>query len=194
MAEVVLSPLRCPLSIGTAAAPAVARGQRLRRPSIATDDPDQGRDGICGYNRAVLLPDVSCLTLLMLRRKRHFRLTAWLAIFAMLLGALAPAVSQAMTVLGDGNLRWVEVCSGSGMAWVAVDAKDVQKQDGEPAKSTASCAYCCPHAGSVGLPPAPLLDVAAAGVPALEPLLFLSAPRPLFAWSASSPRAPPAAS
>ena len=127
----------------------------------------------------------------MLSRKRHFRFAAWLATFAILLGALAPAVSQAMTVLGDGNMRWVEVCSASGMQWIAVDADDSRNSDSAPSKSTASCAYCCPHAGATGLPPSPVSGFAVSDGAALQPLLFFSAPTPLFAWTAASPRAPP---
>ncbi|PKO59351.1 MAG: DUF2946 domain-containing protein [Betaproteobacteria bacterium HGW-Betaproteobacteria-13] len=127
-------------------------------------------------------------------RRRQFRLAAWFATFAILLGALAPAVSQAMTALGDGHQRWIEVCSASGMQWIAVDADSEQQGDDAPGASTASCPYCCPHAGSFGLPPELSAGFAVIGMAALEPPLFFSAPRPLFAWTASSPRAPPAAS
>lgn len=127
----------------------------------------------------------------MLSFKRHFRLAAWIATLAILLGALAPAVSQAMTVLGDGNTRWVEVCTSTGMHWVAVDPDDVGQDDGTPAASTASCAYCCTHAGSTGLPPPLGLSFAVKPASMLEPLLFFTAPKTLFAWTVSSPRAPP---
>ncbi|MDO9599935.1 MAG: DUF2946 domain-containing protein [Azoarcus sp.] len=125
---------------------------------------------------------------------RRHRLTAWIAMFAILLGALAPAASQAMSVFGDGNVRWTEVCTTAGMQWIAVDA-DSEPQ-GEPASdmSMASCPYCCPHAGSFALPPSPTLSFSVRGTPMLQPTLYFTAPRPLFTWAASHPRAPPLAS
>ena len=55
-----------------------------------------------------------------LTRTTH-RFAAWLAMLAMLLGALAPTVAQAV-VAAQGGPGWVQVCSASGMVWVTPGA------------------------------------------------------------------------
>ncbi|WP_248281855.1 DUF2946 domain-containing protein [Parazoarcus communis] len=121
------------------------------------------------------------------------RLMASIALFAMLLSALAPAISQAMVPVFEANgLALVEICTSQGMQWVAVDAAEREQGQGDMA-DMASCPYCCPHAGTFALPPP---DTAGPGLvhpDLLLPPLFYLAPRPLFAWAASHPRAPPLA-
>lgn len=127
------------------------------------------------------------------------RLFAWLAAFAMMLGALAPALSQAMTREGGG---WIELCSAAGTHRVLLDAATYaayaepgsQDDSGQREIGLDACPYCLAHAGSVGLPPQPA-DTLATPRPAEHfPPLFYRAPQPLFAWTAASPRAPPSAS
>ena len=53
----------------------------------------------------------------------HRRFSAWLALLALLLGTLAPAVTQAVAA-GSERAGWVQICSVSGMSWVQIDAGD----------------------------------------------------------------------
>lgn len=54
------------------------------------------------------------------------------------------------------------------------------------------CPYCAIHHGAPALPPAPLAWRVADALAFERPLLFLVAPRPLFAWTPALARAPPA--
>ena len=90
----------------------------------------------------------------MLLARAHHRFTAWLALLAMVLGALAPTVAQAMVRVSD-RAQWVEVCSVSGMAWVKADAVAQQTADNDAPATGASmsCPWCTLHSGAAGLPP-----------------------------------------
>ena len=122
------------------------------------------------------------------------RFAAWLAMLAMLLGALAPTVAQAV-VASQGGSGWVQVCSASGMAWVQADALDGGKSIGNVGESMADASRHCPWCnlhGAVGLPPAPVQQPALA--PRVEPPAapFHSAvPAP--PWPTALSRAPPRA-
>ncbi len=130
------------------------------------------------------------------------RFSAWIAIFAMAMSALAPALSRAMGP--DENGRYlVQLCSAAGVEWVELTAEEAAfygetgavSSKSDPAQSSAAfdhCPYCSAQFGSA-LPPAPDLSpsFSVAGG-AVVPTLFLIAPRPLFAWSPAHPRAPPA--
>ncbi len=128
------------------------------------------------------------------RRSFRQRLTAWIATFAILLGALAPAVSQAMSAFGEGGARWLEVCTTAGMIWIAVDEDGGEPSQGDSGLMSGHCPYCCTHAGSFALPPSVAPVFAVDGPQLLQPVLFHTAPRPLFAWAVAHPRAPPLAS
>ena len=86
----------------------------------------------------------------------HRRFTAWLAMLAMVLGALAPTVAQAVVASSD-RAQWVEVCGVTGMVWVKADTGEPAgaEHDGPAPMSDASqhCAWCSLHGGSAGLPP-----------------------------------------
>lgn len=110
-----------------------------------------------------------------LRLRRRF--SVWLAIAAMLLGALAPAVSQA--VRAADPLAWAEVCSAS--------SKTGPAGQQSPADSAAHlfehCPYCSLHQPVLGLPPAPTaLQLPLAMAEAL-PSLYLSGPRGQHNWT-----------
>lgn len=115
----------------------------------------------------------------MSRSLHRFRAYVWIALFAILMNALAPAVSHAMS---RDDAVGADVCSAGKLA----------KQDA-PAGKTAmqDCGYCASHGGSFGLAPAEntLPRPAAAR---LQPYLFYHSPRPLLALSAAPPRGPPA--
>ncbi|WP_332745214.1 DUF2946 domain-containing protein [Hydrogenophaga sp.] len=125
----------------------------------------------------------------MLAHPFHRRFAAWLALLAMVCGALAPTVAQAV-VASQGGAGWVQVCSASGMVWVQASATDAS--DGESmADASRHCPWCHLH-GAAGLPPAALPPLALA--PQAEP------PRtqppgltPATFWPAARSRAPPRA-
>jgi hypothetical protein len=133
------------------------------------------------------------------QRKRS--LFGWIAILAILLNALAPAVSQALEHSrgrGADGSDWIEVCSTLGTSWVrlAPDGRLLEQTDQRPAKAPTAthegyCLYCVTHAASFGLPPGP--DATA---PVWPQTFDLSPPRALLtrrpvAWMAPAARAPP---
>jgi len=127
----------------------------------------------------------------MLRSRVHHRFTAWLALLAMVLGALAPTVAQAMVRSSD-RAQWVEVCSASGMAWVKTDAVAQQTADGDAPATGAfpSCPWCTLHSGAAGLPP---VTAAAEPLPRQtdQPPAFYRAVSLSGTWAVAHARAPP---
>ena len=118
------------------------------------------------------------------------RLVSWFACLAILVGALAPAVSHALQAPG-GDSTWVEVCTALGAQRVKLDPSDESHSPAGPLLE--HCPYCSLHADATP-PPAPV------SVPVLPlprsgpPERFLTAPRTLFVWAAAQPRAPPSVS
>jgi hypothetical protein len=116
--------------------------------------------------------------------------SSWMAILAVLVGALAPTLSHALR--GDMPDGWVEVCTRLGSKWVSVDVAD----DAAPAPLSAPsaglehCAYCTLNTLDAALPPSsPVLPLLTLQFEV--PHLFLAAPRTPFAWQAAQARAPP---
>ncbi|MBL0143792.1 MAG: DUF2946 domain-containing protein [Betaproteobacteria bacterium] len=123
------------------------------------------------------------------------RLTAGIAMFAMLLAGLAPAITSALSAANGQHTRWVAVCTADGARLVSVPTD----ADGVPvAPKTHAidhCPFCSPGAAAPMLPPTAAVAVPlTAGSDPVPPLLLLLAPRPLFTWAAVQPRAPPRAS
>ena len=125
-----------------------------------------------------------------LRLRRRF--AAWLALVAMLLGALAPTIAQAR-MGGSDRADWLEICTTTGMVWVQADAGELaQKIDGQPAGSDASphCPWCTLHGGASGLPPVEAVAVLPAPL-AEQPSAFYRAPLTDTVWATARSRAPP---
>ncbi len=111
--------------------------------------------------------------------------------FAILLGALAPTLSHALSQPGNGK-RTVQVCTVAGMKMVAVDDAAGHGKSGDASLFPAErCPFCATHANLPALPSSPLPPFALSGGSAPFPSLFFYAPRPLFVWAAAQPRAPP---
>ena len=112
------------------------------------------------------------------------RLATWIAALAVLLAALAPAISHAM------GSSWVEVCTVQGSKWVPVDdGGDAGQTD--PAHALEHCPYCSLQLPALAVPPVtPQLPLVVAPTDEF-PLAFLAAPRTLHAWVSAQPRAPP---
>ncbi len=123
--------------------------------------------------------------------RAHLQRAAWIALLAMLMAALAPAVSQLLQ--RSTSAAWVEICrAGGGTAWVAV--ADLQGEQ-TPTKGQPHlldhCPYCSLQAHALPLLPA-LPAVTAAPLPGFrEPAAFLHAPHTAHAWRPAQSRAPP---
>ena len=125
-----------------------------------------------------------------MRLRRPTRLvSSWLAILAVLMAALAPAITQALP--DPGTPVAVEVCTAQGAQWLDVTSS------GDPTPSPGlghalhHCPYCSLHADALVLPVMPGAVPALPrpqAAPALLPAEVPSADRP---WTCAQPRAPP---
>ncbi|MFY8116566.1 MAG: DUF2946 domain-containing protein [Roseateles sp.] len=119
----------------------------------------------------------------------------WLVSCTMLLAALVPALSHLLLPRDAGV--WTEICTLSGAKFVRLDLGSSNSTDegGSSPDGTSSMERCpvCPlHQSGTALPPATLLHwLPDSRLAHALPLLFLSAPRPLFAWAPAQARAPP---
>jgi type II secretory pathway pseudopilin PulG len=122
------------------------------------------------------------------------RCAAWIACFAILLAALAPSISQAVAnAKQESGSGWAEICSVAGIRFVQVDDDGgADGKSGGNAMQMEHCAFCTTHAGSVGLPPSPVLPLPVTTGTAIFPALYYQSPAPLFIWSTAQSRAPPA--
>jgi hypothetical protein len=144
-------------------------------------------------------------------------LQVWLACCAILMNALAPAVSHALAYQGSAPHTW-EICLNDGTRLAGFGQLDeatflaltdrskgtrlagpaglagpaeLAKHGTDEAMSMADCGYCLPHAGTLGLPPPAGIAVPAAVAMPERPYLYYHAPRPLRAWTSAQPRGPP---
>lgn len=126
----------------------------------------------------------------MCRVGRAERFISWIACFAILMSALAPAISQALR--GGSPDTWAEVCTTLGAKLVLVDGGAADKSSpGAPSDHLSQhCPYCSLHS-TVGLPPTAATSIALQPLAYAVPRLFLAAPRTLHAWVSAQPRAPP---
>jgi hypothetical protein len=88
--------------------------------------------------------------LMLIRPTRRLRFV-WLALFAVLLNALAPTVSHALAASRPAIP--VDVCSVDGGAPFAAAAALLMQEDHGAMGLAGDCGYCLAHAGSHGLPP-----------------------------------------
>ena len=121
------------------------------------------------------------------------RFAAWIACFAILLAALSPSIYQAVAnAKQESGSGWAEICSVAGIRFVQVDDDGAADgKSGGKAMQMEHCAFCSTHAGSVGLPPSPMLPLPVASGTAIFPALYYQSPSPLFIWSTAQSRAPP---
>ena len=126
----------------------------------------------------------------MLRHRLFIRLATWAAFVAVLMAALAPAVSHALASRGDAG--WVEVCTAEGSRWVQGSGGPGESQAPAGAHALDHCGYCTLHTDEPALPTAgPRTEPVPAATHAL-PIAFLRAARTAHAWVSAQPRAPPA--
>jgi hypothetical protein len=114
------------------------------------------------------------------------RLIHWIAAAAIAMSALAPAVSQAVSLAKHGQGFAMEICSADGNKMqisVQADEQEVAEQ-GQP------CPYCIAH---TAITPAfnTNLTFQAPQTLALLPALFYQSPKPLAVWVTPPSAAPP---
>lgn len=131
-------------------------------------------------------------TLHTMHRTRPHPALACLISLIWLLAAVLPTWTHArMMEQGVVNVL-TDLPSGAVCSTTAGSASDTSND--VPALQWDHCGNCLPHAGAAGLPPLPGLSTPELMPPAQDaPLLFLQAPRPLFAWATPAPRGPPQA-
>jgi hypothetical protein len=136
--------------------------------------------------------------------RRNRRLISWLASMAIVLNALAPAVSHAMASIQGQSAPWMEICSVSGTKFVpmafdlspshATDQADSSKTGDSQPMSMQHCPYCLAQAGNMAVLTDYGFELAQTDLSYSLPALFYQSHHPLFVWAASSPRAPPSIS
>lgn len=121
------------------------------------------------------------------------RFTAWLVALAVLWGAWLPVMSHAVAAHQSKSAGWVEVCTATGMAWVASSEAGAANQpdNSAPGMNMAGCDWCATHTPQVGVPNVAQPSVAPTASGVELPAAFLQSPRPLFVWAAAQSRAPP---
>jgi hypothetical protein len=127
--------------------------------------------------------------------KTRQHITAWIACFAILMAALAPSLSHALSAMRSGDAGWAEICSTNGVKNVKVAGVELPGSDA-PAQSgihLEHCPYCLVHADVPTLPATVALVLPLNPDSPAYPSLFYQSPRPLFLWSSAQSRAPPAA-
>lgn len=123
-------------------------------------------------------------------------LAVWIALLAILFGALAPSASYALSAQRGATAQWAELCGVDGVKRVLLaDGDTGHAPDRDLLQHHMEhCPYCATHGGSFALPPPAPLSFAVIGGHDLYPSLYYHAPAPLFPWSAAKPRGPPAVS
>jgi hypothetical protein len=117
------------------------------------------------------------------------RLIHWIAAAAIAMSALAPAVSQAVSLVKGGHGFVMEFCSAVGnKISVAVEASD---QVDLSQLNSSHCPYCATHT-SITLAFNANLTFATPTSFALLPQLFYQSPKPLSVWVTPPSAAPPA--
>ena len=115
------------------------------------------------------------------------RLIHWIAAFAIAMSALAPAVSQAVSLAKHGQGFAMEICSVDGSKMQI----DVQGDDQEAADQIQPCPYCLVHAAiTPQFSASPTFE--APQTLDLFPQLFYQSPKPLSVWVTPPSAAPPA--
>jgi len=118
---------------------------------------------------------------------KHRKLVHWIAALAILLGALAPAVSQALSLVNSGQGFVVEICSSNGNKMTQVIGDD--ETSSSPAMGS-HCPYCVVQPIYL-LPSISAFEFAAPQSYVARSLSFYQAPQILSAWVRLPSRAPP---
>lgn len=115
------------------------------------------------------------------------RLIHWIAVFAIAMSALAPAVSQAVSLAQGGHGFAMEICAMDGSKMqITVELEQPTEQDSQ----AQPCPYCL---AQTAITPAfdTSLTFQAPQSFAFLPQLFYQSPKPLAAWVTPPSAAPP---
>lgn len=118
---------------------------------------------------------------------KHRKFIHWIAALAILLGALAPAVSQALSLASNGQGFVVEICTTSGTKMTQVIGEE--QSSSSPAMGS-HCPYCVVQPIYL-LPGISVFEFSAPQAYVAQALLAYQAPQILSAWVTLPSRAPP---
>lgn len=120
---------------------------------------------------------------------RNGRLTAWIAIFALLLATLSPNLAR-IHASPQQAMPWSDICTVAG-AHSADPAAPLSGSGQHEGTASKHCVFCLHYVGHVALATAPLtlLSATVATAAAIPLLAARPFPRPIRA--AAQPRAPP---
>jgi hypothetical protein len=118
---------------------------------------------------------------------RKNRLIHWIAAVAIAMSALAPAVSQAVSLVKHGQGFAMEICAADG---TKLQISVQGSEQSELAESVQPCPYCIAH---TAITPSfnTHLTFQAPQTLALLPQLFYQSPKPLAVWVTPPSAAPP---
>ena len=116
----------------------------------------------------------------------HRRFTAWLAMLALVMSALAPTVSQAV-VMSSERGDWLEVCTTTGVMWVKADLAAADDSTVPMVGHEQGCDIC-----THGAPPVLKgIDALAMAQPSARPQALAASAHTAVPWAAAQSRAPP---
>ena len=118
----------------------------------------------------------------------HRQVFVHLALWVMVLGALAPTVSRWLVSVSPERAL-LELCAGR--AGVGLASPLTSPEDGPAMATLDHCPLCTLDQHHPGLPPVAGLPSFVAAPRDEAPTLFLQAPRPLHPWAAVRSRGPP---
>jgi len=119
----------------------------------------------------------------------HRRFTAWLAMLALVMSALAPTVSQAV-VMSSERGDWLEVCTTTGVMWVKADSAAADDGAMPMAGHEQGCDIC-PHTVTGAPPVLTAITAPVMGQPSLRFDSLASSVHTAVPWAAAQSRAPP---
>jgi hypothetical protein len=128
------------------------------------------------------------------RFRSNARLFAWIASFAILASAFAPAIARMLADASDGAITLAQICGVDGQGAMRAAAASLGSQQpghDDTLPDVVECAYCLSHASVPAPPPAFASFAPPPRLSAGPPPRFLDSRAPLFAWIAAAPRGPP---
>ncbi len=119
----------------------------------------------------------------------HRRFTAWLAMLALVMSALAPTVSQAVVMSSD-RADWLEVCTTTGVMWVKADSATTDEGTMPMVGHEQGCEICI-HTVTGAPPVLSGIATTVMGQPFVRPQTLVASAHPAVLWAPAQSRAPP---
>jgi hypothetical protein len=123
-----------------------------------------------------------------MRNSKNSKLISWIATFAILMSALAPSISQALSVSQTGKGFVAEICTTSGTKITQVI--DDEKSSSSPIAMEGHCPYCV-VSPLYFLPATTALEFHTPSQYVRQSLSSYQSYGPLFSWLSLPSRAPP---